>query len=127
MRCLAIAVLLNSASFSIVAQESESPEEQAVIVHFFNYGSRDLTRLFALEDELEKAIENSGTGEYDGNEIAVDGSEGCLYLYGPDADSLFSVVKPILEKTPFTNGAHVTKRYGPPQDSSKEAHVVINP
>jgi hypothetical protein len=121
MRSLLIFILLISASSCIYAQE------QAVIVHFFNYGSRDLTRLFALEDKLEKAIAISGAGEYDGNEIAVDGSDGYLYMYGPDADRLFLVVKPILELTPFTKGAHVTKRYGPPQSSTKETHVVINP
>ncbi|MCC2616070.1 hypothetical protein LJ739_07440 [Aestuariibacter halophilus] len=119
MRSLLIFILLTSASFSVFAQE------QAVIVHFYNYGSKDLTRLFALEDKLEKAITKSGVGEYDGNEIAVDGSDGFLYMYGPDADRLFLVVKPILEETPFTKGADVTKRYGPPESSTKEAHVII--
>ena len=50
MRSLLIFILLISANSCIYAQE------QAVIVHFFNYCSRDLTRLFALEDKLEKAI-----------------------------------------------------------------------
>ncbi len=121
MRTFLVFILLISASFSVFAQE------QAVIVHFFNYGSKDLTRLFALEDKLENAIATSGAGEYDGNEIAVDGSDGYLYMYGPDADRLFLVVKPILEVTPFTKGAHVTKRYGPPQGSAKETHIVISP
>lgn len=84
-------------------------------------------RLFALEDKLEKAIAISGAGEYDGNEIAVDGSDGYLYMYGPDADRLYLVVKPILEITPFTKGAHVTKRYGPLKSSTKEAHLILNP
>jgi hypothetical protein len=100
--------------------------EHAVIVHF-NYGSKDLTRLFALEDKLESAISKADVGEYDGNEIAADGSDGFLYMYGPDADRLFSVVKPILDDTPFMRGAKVTLRYGSPKDGVKEKIIVINP
>jgi len=100
--------------------------EHAVVVHFA-YGSRDLTRLFALEKKLEAAIAKAGVGEYDGNEVAVDGSDGYLYMYGPDADRLFEVVKPILQSTPFMHGATAKKRYGPPSDGVKESVVVINP
>lgn len=59
-----------------------SSAEHGVIVHFY-YGSRDLTGLYALEDRLERAISAAGVGEFDGNEIAVDGSDGYLYMYGP--------------------------------------------
>jgi len=57
--------------------------DHAVIVHF-QYGSTDLSRLFVLEDELERAIAAAGAGEFDGNEVAADGSDGYLYMYGPD-------------------------------------------
>ena len=69
--------------------------EHAVIITF-HYGSTNLDRLFELEDQLEKAISEAKVGEYDGNEIAVDGSDGSLYMYGPDADRLFAVVEPII-------------------------------
>jgi hypothetical protein len=55
--------------------------EQAVIVHF-TYGSTDLTALFELEERLEAVIAAARVGEYDGNEVAVDGSDGYLYMYG---------------------------------------------
>lgn len=113
-------------SFTPAYSGAESATEHAVIVHF-NYGSKDLKSLFALEDKLEAAISKSGAGEYDGNEIAVDGSHGSLYMYGPSADKLFEVVKPILEATPFMKGAKVKLRYGPPKDGVKEKHYVINP
>ncbi len=105
---------------------SAQPTEQAVIVHF-RYGSHDLHRLFAVEDKLEAAIATAHAGEYDGNEIAVDGSEGSLYMYGPDADRLLEVVKPVLEATPFMRGAIVRKRYGPPESGVRESAVVISP
>jgi len=99
-------------------------EDHAVIVHF-QYGSRDLQAMFDLEDKLERAIAEAGAGEYDGNEIAVDGSDGSLYMYGPDADALTDVVRPILAAVPFMNGATITKRYGPPEDGVREAEEVI--
>jgi len=99
-------------------------EDHAVIVHF-QYGSRDLQAMFDLEDKLESAIAEAGAGEYDGNEIAVDGSDGRLYMYGPDADGLTDVVRPILATAPFMKGATITKRYGPPEDGVREAEEVV--
>ncbi len=98
--------------------------EHAVIVHF-TYGSTDLSRLFELEDRLEEAIEDAAVGEYDGNEIAVDGSDGRLYIYGPDADKLAETVVPILEATDFMRGAVATIRYGPPEDGVRERQLRI--
>lgn len=100
--------------------------EHAVIVHF-SYGSKDLKNLFALEDEIEKAILAAGVGEFDGNEVNEDGSDGYFYMYGPNADSLFAAVKPILERTHFMRGAKAKLRYGPPQADSQEKDFFINP
>ena len=58
------------------AQTVPAPEH-AVLVRFV-YGSTDLSRLFALEEQLEKAIVAAGVGEFDGNEMAVDGRDGTL-------------------------------------------------
>jgi hypothetical protein len=56
-----------------------------------------------LEKKLETAVGAAKVGEFDGNEMAVDGSDGFLYMYGPDADQLFDAVKPVLESaTPQT-------------------------
>ncbi len=77
--------------------------EQAVIVHF-NYGVEKLDPLFKLEDELEKVIIEKKVGEYDGHEIATDYSDGYLYMYGPDAETLFKAVKPTLEESKIYEG-----------------------
>ncbi|MES2773276.1 MAG: hypothetical protein V4722_03780 [Bacteroidota bacterium] len=93
--------------------------EQAVIVKF-NYGIQGLDSLFILEDQLEKVFEETQLGEYDGNDIAIDNSDGNLYMYGPDAENIFNAIKPVLKLTPFMKGAKVTLRYGPPEDGVKE-------
>jgi hypothetical protein len=100
--------------------------DHAVIVHF-DYGSTDLTPLSALEEQLEEAINGAGVGEFDGNEVAVDGSDGSLYMYGPNADRLFETVRPVLERSTAIRNAVATVRYGPPGDDVRSMNVPLNP
>lgn len=104
--------------------DASDPSEQAVIVRF-DYGSINLAPLSALEDRLIAAIEAADVGEFDGNEIAVDGSHGFLYMYGPDANALFATVRPILESTEFMKAARVRLRYGPPGEGTNEVEIVL--
>ena len=101
------------------------PDEQAVIVHF-NYASDDdLQPLFDFEDELTAVLESAQVGDLDGHDIAVDGSHGFLYMYGPDADRLFETIRPILEKNTNPQCHKAIVRYGPPVDGVEEREVVI--
>ena len=88
-----------------------NPPEHAVVVRF-TYGSSDLSRLFALEEQLEGAIAAASVGEFDGNEIATDGTDATLYMFGPNADALSAAVRPTLLSTEFMRGARVSLRYG---------------
>jgi hypothetical protein len=98
--------------------------EHAVIVKF-EYGSTNLDALFELEDQLESTLEGADVGEYDGHEIAVDGSDGLLYMYGPDADALFKAVQPTLLASTSIKNAVATLRYGPPEDGVRESIVAV--
>src|SRR5688572_27742953 len=69
--------------------------QHAVIVHFIYYKD-SLDPLHELDRKLRKVIREQGVGLYDGHEIAIDDSDGFLYMYGPNAENLFRVVKPIL-------------------------------
>lgn len=113
-----------SLSASTSAADGAQLREHAVVVHF-HYGSRDLTKLFELEDKLEQIITKARVGQYDGHEVALDGADGSLYLYGPDADKLFEAIRPTLEKTSFIRGAEVIKRYGPAGSGVLEAVLSI--
>jgi hypothetical protein len=103
--------------------EATAPEH-AVVVHF-DYGSTNLQPIFDLSQELETAIVAANAGEFDGNEVAADGHDGFLFMYGPDADRLFEVIRPILEACSFMRGARVKLRYGPPQDGVRESHLML--
>jgi hypothetical protein len=98
--------------------------EHAVIVHF-NYGMDELDPLHDLENKLEKVITENEVGEYDGHEIAIDYSDGFLYMYGYNAETLFKTVKLTLEATEFMRGAMAKLRFGPPEDGVLEIEVKI--
>jgi hypothetical protein len=98
--------------------------EHAVIVSF-EYQSTDLEPLFELEEQLEEQIEAADVGEYDGNEVAVDGSDGRLYMYGPDADALFQAVKGTLASAACIKNPVALLRYGPPEDGVREVSMPI--
>ncbi|MBA2589974.1 MAG: hypothetical protein H0U98_15275 [Alphaproteobacteria bacterium] len=91
----------------------------------FRYGSTNLNRLFELEDNIEAAIKAAHAGEFDGDEIATDGSDGFLYMFGPSADRLFEVVIPVLKTVDFMRGAEVTRKYGPMGKEVQETTTVL--
>ena len=98
--------------------------EHAVIVSF-DYGNTDLSALFELGDQLEQAIDEAKVGEFDGNEIAVDGSDGFLYMYGPDADALYAAIKDVLATSTQIRNAVATLRYGPPADDTPRVELRV--
>jgi len=99
-------------------------EEQAVIVHSA-LPSVDNAELFrqleALEDQLQSAITAAGAGEFDGNEIGQ--GELTLYMYGPDAEKLFTVVAPVLRHTKLTQSGVASVRSGPPGSATREVRL----
>ena len=93
--------------------------EQAVIVHLRlpsdGFGSAgDHDAVYALEDAIERCLMASSAGEFDGDEFGE--GECVLYLYGLNADELFSAIKPLLESSTIASGGFAVKRYGEPGD-----------
>ena len=109
-------------------KESEEPSDNDhTVIACFQYGQTDLEPLFEVERQLEAAIEKAGVGEFDGNEIAVDGSDGSLFMYGPDADKLFEAVKPVLESADCLSEVVVRLWYGPlDEDDVKQKEVRLS-
>jgi hypothetical protein len=99
--------------------------QHAVVVHF-DYAAESLDALFELEEQLEAAINAAGVGEFDGNEIAVDLSDGSLYMFGPDAEALLAVIRPVLASAECLRNAWVRLRFGPPEDDVPERVEAIS-
>jgi hypothetical protein len=110
--------------------ERTPPPEQAVIVSLLlsnaAFGqAEERDAIHALTDRLDAAIREAGAGEFDGDEF---GDGTCtLYMYGPDADSLFAAVEPLLRGSTLAKGGHAIKRYGPASDrQSREVRVEFD-
>ena len=111
---------------SLASAEAAAKQEEAVIVRF-DYGQKDWSPFFEFEKALEEAIAKAGVGEYDGNELAVDGSDGTKYMYGPDADKLFALVRPRLLAASFLKNVVVTLRYGAASDpAARQARIELS-
>jgi pimeloyl-ACP methyl ester carboxylesterase len=112
-----------------VADSFVAPAEHSVEVHLRlsddEFGSEgEVARLMELERELEIAIDASGAGELDGNEVGQ--GEFVVFTYGPGADRLYSVMEPLLRESPLAQGGFAVKRYGELDDpDAREARVEL--
>jgi hypothetical protein len=96
----------------------------AVIIRF-HYAHESFTPLIRLQNVLEEVVAKAGVGAFDGADVPEIGRIGCLYLYGPDADAILNVVRPILEGVAFMTGAVVRLRYGPPNNGARECEIPL--
>jgi hypothetical protein len=81
--------------------------------------------VYALEDLLRNSVSEAAAGEYDGHEVAEDGSDGFYYMDGPDAEVLYRVISPILAASSFMRGATVTLRFGPPKRGTPKRVIQL--
>ena len=98
--------------------------QHSVIVHFY-YGIEELEPLHELEDKLSQVISDQNAGLYDGHEVSMDSIDSFLYMYGPNAETLFKSVLPILRVTDFMKGAIAYLTFGPMEESTKVLEVKI--
>ena len=113
-------------------EESEGSEEPIVedrqsVVAWIRLGDRDFEnereqqRLFELENRVMRALEASGEGSYDTNDLAPGFFR--MTMLGPDADRIVAIVTPLLRATPA--GSYLAVRHGP--SGSSEERVEIEP
>jgi len=106
--------------------------EQALIIllqrlgeHADEVGVDALDMLLALEGQLRQAIEGAGIGEVDGHEIALDDTEGSLWVYGPDAKAMLKVALPIVCPSRLAPGGRVILRYGAHDEAAQEEAFLL--
>lgn len=95
---------------------------QAVLVHLdgvgLSEGVYEGSGFTTLEDQLIELLARTKCGEFDGNEISE--TKATLFMYGPDADLLFSTIEGTLRAYPLCKGARVEIRPGGPGIASRE-------
>jgi len=102
------------------------PHEQWVTVNFY-YGSTNFQHLYALEDQLRRAVAEAGVGTYDCYEVDDDGGDAAYILFGPDAEALFALIRPLLLPHPFMQEAKVTLQFGPKKRRTAKRVIELNP
>ena len=127
--CLLLSLLLIFLIFRVrkSPQVVNATEEQALIatmpLRSGDMGdAEERKHILELENQLSAAIKESKAGEFDGDEF---GKGVCtIYMYGPSAERLFSVARPILKNSRPPAGSYLIKRYGKP--GSKQDRVAID-
>ncbi|MDF2435861.1 MAG: hypothetical protein K0Q95_237 [Bacteroidota bacterium] len=102
----------------------EREPQQSVIITFY-YGLDDICYLHDLEEKLRVVLDGLDVGEWDGHDLAWDNTDGSLYFYGPNAETLFKAIKPTLEATEFLIGATANLRFGPLGQQASEIDLII--
>lgn len=72
--------------------------------------SSDRESILELEDALVEAMKVNPKIEVDGHEFGE--GKAVLFLYGPDADEMFRIAKPLLLAFPSMGPKRVVRRYG---------------
>ena len=96
---------------NILEKPAITDSDHSVIIQF-DYPYDELDELFALDQRLDDAITASQAGVYDGHELQIGGTDARLYMYGPNAETLFKAVQPILKQTDYMKGAVAYLRFG---------------
>ena len=96
--------------------------DEAVLIFLDGQGLDDAVYrtydVSTLEDLLSEQIESDGVGELDGHETGP--AQTTIYLYGPDAEALFSRVQPVLASYPLCQNSRAVIRRGGPGSTQRE-------
>jgi hypothetical protein len=106
--------------------------KQALIIRLYDLGERAddigteaLDALLLLQQQLTSAVEGAGVGEVDGNEIALDDSEGSLWVYGPDAIAMLKAALSVVCHSPLAPGGRAILRYGDVADEMAQEESFL--
>ncbi len=107
---------------SVMMTNAQPQNEEAVLISLDGQGLDNAVYqaydLSTLEDLLSEQIEPDGIGELDGHESGP--TQTTIYLYGPDAEMLFSRVQPVLASYPLCQNSRVVIRRGGPGSGQRE-------
>lgn len=95
------------------------------VVVYFEHGIQDLIPWCELIQRLKPELAGNGTGEFVGDDMAIDGGDCEAVFCGVDADALFKFLRPHLVSLSFLNTAttRVELVYGE-LESSAEAKTL---
>jgi hypothetical protein len=96
----------------------EESDDEAVLIYI---DGEDFEQMGFLSDRLMQSLKETPLGIFDGNEIG--GGETVFFLYGSDAESLFTHISPVLKKFAFSSKAKAIIRKGGPGAPQREVFL----
>jgi len=90
----------------------------------FKYGIDSIDPLLALQQHLTTLVEKEGAGTVDGNEIAMDDSDGRIYMYSNNVRQMLDIIAPVFCKYPFLKRAKLYLRFGMEDDAPHEEKFI---
>lgn len=117
---------LFSRPFRTGPRPPERPDDrECVLVHLDGTSLPDdvyeQCDVMTLSEQLGEALEQKGLGEYDGDERGP--TETILFMYGPDAERMFSGIEAALRAYPLCQNARVVIRRGGPGAPERELRL----
>ena len=104
-------------------ESKKQKDEEAILIHLDGVNLEE--SIYAQYDAstLEKQLADAlGTaGEVDGNEIRE--KETVIFLYGNDAENMFTKIEPVLASYPLCKNARVVIRQGKPGATQREVQL----
>lgn len=86
----------------------------------FKYRKPELDTLYELEEQISEALDEAGSGDYEGSEMSIDGTGGEMTMTGPSAQALWETVEPVLAAARFMRGAEGELRFGVGEDAETD-------
>ncbi len=90
----------------------------------FRYGIDSMDPMLALEVELRMLVEKELVGKVDGHEIAMDDSDGRIYLDSDDVRKMLEIIEPVFSRYAFLKGAKLYLRFGTGEDANREERII---
>ena len=82
---------------------------------------REQQRVFALENQLMRALDEAGAGEHDTN--SLEKGYVAMRMVGDDADAIVAVITPLLDDAP--EGSYLAVRRGPARTGEDRIEVGV--
>ncbi len=101
-------------------------DKHAVLISFW-YGKESDDEFYDMTLALFEFMENCPLGRYDGHEMNMDNTDGTLFFYGQNAESLYKYIKPELLKYDFLHGSEVYLRFGGLKQESLDLEIKLEP
>ena len=83
--------------------------------------TREQQRVFAMENALMRALDETGAGEHDTN--SLEKGYMAMRMVGEDADAIVTVILPLLAEAP--EGSYLAVRHGPTTTGEDRIEVGI--